>query len=104
MATPVKMARIYLHEADHGRRHTLLREILEILQSKHCAHGVAAFRGIAGLDETGAVYAANMLRAVVNLPEAVEFYDTAERVEEALTLLQDIVPKGHTVVWDASLR
>ena len=45
MANDVLMVRIYLSEADHGRRKTLMREILSILHDRHAVQGVTVFRG-----------------------------------------------------------
>ena len=48
MANDVLMFRVYLSEADHGRRRTLIREILSILHDRHIVQAVTVFRGIAG--------------------------------------------------------
>jgi uncharacterized protein len=104
METAVKMARVYLHEADHGRRNSLVREILVILRDSRRVQNVTVFRGVAGCDDHGEVHASDMLRVMVNLPEAIEFFDAPERVEDALRLLKDLVPEGRIVTWDAMRR
>ena len=48
MANDVLMVRVYLSEADHGRRKTLVREIFSILRDRHAVKGVTVFRGVAG--------------------------------------------------------
>jgi hypothetical protein len=98
------MVRIYLREADHGRRRALADEILKLLRETHAVAHVTIFRGVAGSDEHGETHFADALRSFVNLPEAVEFYDAPERVEAALASLASLVPPGRTVVWDAVLR
>ena len=54
MGNDVLMVRIYLSEADHGRRKTLMSEILSLLQDQHAVQGVTVFRGIAGFGASGA--------------------------------------------------
>ena len=51
MTNNILMVRIYLSEADHGRRRTLMQEILTLLQERHAVQGVTVFRGIAGFGE-----------------------------------------------------
>ena len=48
MTNDILMVRIYLNEADHGKRKTLMQEILTLLQERHAVQGVIVFRGIAG--------------------------------------------------------
>ena len=55
MANDVLMVRVYLSEADHGRRKTLMREILSILHDRHAVQGVTVFRGVAGFGASGEV-------------------------------------------------
>ena len=57
MANEILMVRIYLSEADHGRRKRLMQEILTLLQDRHAVQGVTVFRGIAGFGAGGEVRA-----------------------------------------------
>jgi PII-like signaling protein len=102
MASQVTIARIYLKEADHGRRKTLMEEILNILQDQHRVHGVVVFRGIAGFGSKGEVHAADILRLTVDLPIVIEFFDQPAVVEAAIGLLKGLVPDDHIVHWSAS--
>lgn len=104
MGNEVKIVRIYLHEADHGRRKTLMQEILNILQDQHRVKGVTVFRGIAGSGDAGEVHAADILRIMVDLPLVIEFFDEPPIVEAVLGLLADLVPQGRIVSWDAWRR
>jgi uncharacterized protein len=98
----VTIVRIYLKESDHGRRRTLMEEVLNILQDQHRVHGVVVFRGIAGFGSKGAVHAADVLRLMVDLPLVIEFYDEPAVAEAAIALLNDLVPEGQIVHWRAS--
>ncbi len=69
------MVRIYLSEADQGKKHNLLDEVMELLHDKHRVHGVTVFRGIAGFGAKGVVRSADLLRLAQRLPLVVEFFD-----------------------------
>jgi uncharacterized protein len=102
MDDEVTVVRIYLKESDHGRKRSLMEEILNILHDQHRVHGVIVFRGIAGFGSKGAVHSADLLRLMVDLPLVIEFYDKPEVAEAAIALLGDLVPAGHIVHWRAA--
>ena len=102
MDDEVTVVRIYLKESDHGRKRSLMEEILNILQDQHRVHGVIVFRGIAGFGSKGAVHSADLLRLMVDLPLVIEFYDKPEVAEAAIALLGDLIPAGHIVHWRAA--
>lgn len=100
----IVVVRIYIHEAEHGRRATLQKEILTLLHDRHRVQGVTVFRGIAGFGASGTVHAADLLRLAADLPIVIEFYDTPEIAEAAMQLLNGLVPDGHVVWWRANCR
>jgi uncharacterized protein len=102
MDDDVTVVRVYLKESDHGRKRSLMEEILNILHDQHRVHGVVVFRGIAGFGSKGSVHSADLLRLMVDLPLVIEFYDTPTVVEAAIALLSDLVPAGHIVYWHAA--
>jgi PII-like signaling protein len=93
------MARVYISEADHGRRQTLMRDVLNLLHDRHRVQGVVVFRGIAGFGADGEVHASDMLRLNVDLPLVIEFFDRPDVVRSAVALLDDLIPDGHIVTW-----
>jgi PII-like signaling protein len=89
MSNDMLMVRIYLSEADHGKRRALMQEILTLLHDRHAVQGVTVFRGIAGFGASGEVHADDLLRLNVDLPLVIG-------------LLDDLVPKAHIISWLAT--
>ncbi len=104
MDDEVTMVRIYLHEADQGKRKTLMQEILTLLADQHRVQGVVVFRGIAGLGAGGEVRASDILRLNVDLPLVIEFFDQPKIADAVLAALEGMVPKGHMIAWHAARR
>lgn len=100
MENEILVVRIYLSEADHGRRRTLMQEILTLLHDQHAVQGVTVFRGIAGFGASGEVRADD-IRLNVDLPLVIEFFDEPKVAEAAIHLLDGSVPGGHIVSWPA---
>lgn len=98
----MRVVRIYLSEADQGRKHTLLAEVMEVLHDRHKVHGVTVFRGIAGFGAKGKVHSADLLRLTAHLPLVVEFFDQDAVVEAALRELEGLIPAGHVISWPVS--
>jgi PII-like signaling protein len=101
MSTDVLMVRVYLSEADYGRRTTLMREILSALHDRHAVKGVTVFRGVAGFGADGEVHAGDMLRISVDLPLVIEFFDEPPAAKAAIHFLETMVAQGHIVSWPA---
>ena len=98
------LVRIYLSEADQGKRHNLLDEVMELLHDKHRVHGVTVFRGIAGFGAKGVVHSADLLRLAQRLPLVVEFFDEPAVVKDALKALDELLPSGHIISWPVTTR
>jgi len=98
------LVRVYLSEADQGKKHNLLDEVMELLHDKHRVHGVTVFRGIAGFGAKGVVHSADLLRLAQRLPLVVEFFDEPAVVDEALKALHGLLPSGHIISWPVSCR
>lgn len=104
MNNEVTVVRIYLREADHGKRRTLMQEVLNILHDQHRVQSSVVFRGIAGFGDGGEVHASDLLRINVDLPLVIEFFDTPKVVDAALALLDGLVPAGQILTMRAELR
>ena len=101
MSNDILIVRVYLHEADQGKRKRLMQEILTLLQDRHAVQAVTVFRAIAGLGASGEVRADDVLRLNVDLPIVIEFFDEPKVVEAAIALLNGMVPGTHIVSWPA---
>ncbi len=104
MTNDITIVRIYLREADKGRRESLMNEILKTLHDQHRVKGVTVFRGVAGFGDTVEVQGADLLHILTSLPLVIEFFDTPERVETAIEVLNGLLPAGHIVSWAATQR
>ena len=104
MEKDMVLVRIYLSEADQGRKHKLLDEIMALLHDKHRVHGVTVFRGIAGFGAKGSVHSADLLRLTQRLPLVVEFFDEPAAVAQALKALDELLPSGHVISWPVKCR
>ena len=104
MDNEVTVARIYLREADHGKRKTLMQEVLNVLHDQQRVQNLVVFRGIAGFGDSGAIHASDLLRINVDLPLVIEFFDTPKVVDAALALLDELVPAEHILIWRAERR
>lgn len=104
MEKDMLMVRIYFSEADHGKKHNLMDEVMAILHDQHCVHGVTVFRGIAGFGAKGVIRSADLLRLTTRLPLVVEFFDEPTVVKAAIASLGNLIPSGHLVSWPVRCR
>jgi PII-like signaling protein len=102
MADDILVARLYLSERDHGKRRSLLKELLDILRNELGLPGCVVFRGIAGFGPGGEVHAEDMLRLSVDLPEVIEFFADPPTVAAAIARVKPLLPPGHIIHWPAT--
>jgi PII-like signaling protein len=95
----VTFVRIYLTEADKA-----LQDLLRCLHDQAKVRGVTVFRAITGFGRSGVVHSSSLLDLSFNLPVAVEFFDSPERVDDILKHLEDRLEPGHVVVWEARVN
>ncbi len=91
----VTIARIYVMESEH-----LLTRIVNYLKNDVKIRGVSVFRAISGFGETGN-HSASLLDLSVNLPLAIEFFDSKDKIEIALQHLSKTIKHEHIVFWEA---
>lgn len=90
----IKIARIYLREAEH-----LLPEIIRFLHEGSKVSGVTVLRGIEGFSQDGKIRTASWGDLSLDLPLVVEFFDEPTRLDAAVAALLERVPVAHVVSW-----
>lgn len=91
----VVFVRIYITESSH-----LLNTIVNHLQKEAKIRGISVFRAISGFGDTGN-HTASLVDLSLDLPLAIEFFDSKDKVETALEYLSKVVKHEHIVFWDA---
>lgn len=91
----VVVVRIYITESSH-----LLNGIVKYLKTEAKIRGVSVFRAISGFGNTGD-HSVSMLDLSLDLPLAIEFFDSKEKIELALEHLSQTIKPEHIVFWNA---
>src|SRR5690349_17106978 len=87
----VVIVRIYVTESSN-----LLNTIVNYLKTEAKIRGISVFRAISGFGATGN-HTASFLDLSLDLPLAIEFFDSKAKIEPALDYLSDIVKHEHIV-------
>jgi PII-like signaling protein len=93
------MVRVYIMEAEKQ-----LQPILTYLHDTIKVKGVTVFRAITGFGKSGAMHSSTLVDLSLNLPIAVEFYDSAEQVAEIIEHLNTFIEQGHIVSWPIAVN
>jgi uncharacterized protein len=88
-----KLLRIYIGESDRYHRKPLYQAIVEMLREEGLA-GATVLRGIEGFGAHSHLHTARILRLSEDLPIIIEVADQAERIEEILPRLDEMVTEG----------
>ena len=94
----VVMVRIYITESSQ-----LLNKIVNYLTKEVKIRGVSVFRAISGFGDTGA-HVASLVDLSLDLPLAIEFFDTQDKIGPALEFLSTLIKSEHIVFWDAKVN
>jgi PII-like signaling protein len=88
-----KLLRIFIGESDKHGRKPLYQAIVEMLREEGMA-GATVLRGIEGFGATSHLHTARILRLSEDLPIVIEVADTAERIEEIMPRIDEMVSDG----------
>lgn len=91
----VVFVRIYITESSQ-----MLNTIVNYLKSEANIRGISVFRAISGFGATGN-HTASLVDLSLDLPLAIEFFDSKIKVESALEHVSGIVKPEHIVCWEA---
>ncbi|MEX1091747.1 MAG: DUF190 domain-containing protein [Acidimicrobiia bacterium] len=98
-----KLLRIFIGEADNYEGRPLYQAIVEKLREEGIA-GATVLRGVEGFGKSSLLHTANVLRLSEDLPLLIECVDTADKIEEILPTLDDMIEDGLVTVQDAEVR
>jgi len=90
----VRIARIYLTEADHQ-----LNDIMQYLHGSEKISGATAYRGIEGYGASGKIHDSSLLDLSFNLPITVEFFDESSNVLTVIEQLQQQFNLSQIISW-----
>lgn len=91
----VTMVRIYVMESS-----ALVKEIVNYLKNEAKIRGMSIFRAIKGFGETGS-HTGSLIDLSLDLPLAIEFFDSKDKIDFALEHLSKIIKHEHIVYWEA---
>jgi PII-like signaling protein len=99
---PAKKVAIYLNEDSKQHLTSLHDAVMTFLMRKGVA-GATAIRGMSGFGQHRILHTPDMEAAAEHLPIIIEFVETAERVEQLLPTLYDMVNDGLIEVHDTDI-
>ena len=88
-----KLLRIYIGESDTWHGKPLYQAIVERVRELGLA-GATVVRGIEGFGAHSHLHTSRILRLSEDLPVVIEMVDTAERIDEVVPLLDEMVSEG----------
>lgn len=94
----VIMVRVYVTESSH-----LLKRVTDYLSKEAKIRGVSVFRAISGVGESGA-HMASLMDLSLDLPLAIEFFDTEDKIKIAIDHLSQMIKAEHIVFWKAQVN
>jgi PII-like signaling protein len=97
-----KMLRIFLGEADRWHGEPLHEAILKQLRMMDIA-GATVYRGILGYGAKGHTHKDSFLHLSHDLPLMISVVDKLEKIEEALTVLREMLQDGLIVISDVEV-
>jgi PII-like signaling protein len=98
-AGPAKKVSIYVGEDHQYHGHTLYSAILDYLFYRGVT-GANVVRGVAGFGADHHLHSTRILRLTENLPMKIQFIESAEKVEELLPKLHEMVGTGLIEIQD----
>jgi PII-like signaling protein len=99
---PAKKVTIYVNEDTRYHHRPLYLALLEFLL-KSGVSGATAMRAMAGFGGHHVIHTPRIELLAEHLPILVEFIETAEKLEELLPALQDMVIDGMVEVQDTTI-
>jgi PII-like signaling protein len=102
LSGPARRLTIFVGESDHYHHHSLVSEIVDRARRAGLA-GCSVFRGTEGFGATGHLHTTRLLSLSEDLPVAIVVVDAAERIEQFLPQLEELVTGGLVIVEDVEV-
>lgn len=99
---PAKKVTLYVGEDHQYHGHSLYSAILDYL-FYHRVAGANVVRGMAGFGADHHLHSTRILRLTENLPVKIEFIESAQKVEELLPKLHEMVGTGLIEIQDTNV-
>lgn len=99
---PAKRLTIFIGESDHYHHHSLESEIIDRARRSGLA-GCSVFRGSAGFGATGHLHTSHLLSLSEDLPVAIVIVDAADRIDEFVPQLDELVTGGLVILDDVTV-
>ena len=87
------LLRIFIGESDRHGHHPLYEAIVLKAREKGLA-GATVLRGVMGFGKHSILHTAKILRLSEDLPMVIEIVDSAEKIEEFLPVLNEMINDG----------
>jgi len=90
----VRIARIYLTEADHQ-----VNDIMQYLHDSNKISGATAYRALEGYGASGEIHQASLIDLSFNLPISIEFFDESSNVLSLIDELKQKFNLSQIISW-----
>ncbi len=100
---PARRITIFIGESDRYQHRPLYAEIVRRAHKRGLA-GASVFRGLEGFGAASRIHTSRLLSLSEDLPMAIIIVDTAERTEEFLDDVADLVTGGLIIVDDVHVH
>ena len=100
---PAVRLTIFIGEDDHWHHKPLYTEIVHRAHQRGLA-GASVFRGIEGFGAASRIHTSRLLSLSEDLPLAIVIVDTAERTEEFLDEIAELVTGGLIIIDDVHVH
>jgi len=99
---PGKLLTIYIGETDQLHGKPLYQAIVEMVKMEGLA-GATVKRGLEGFGAHSRIHTAHILSLSEDLPITIEIADIAERIEQIIPRLDEMVTEGLITVQDVEI-
>jgi len=97
-----KMLKIYVSEDSRYKKHNLYHAVVLKLKEMGMA-GVTVMRGLEGYGKSKTMHNAKILDLSSSLPIVIEVVDNAEKIDNAIPIISEMVSEGLVITKDVDV-